>query len=529
MKKFFLFLFFISLTTSTVIAQEFETSTDTLNLNLKEICRPASRVSLTHAVKYKENYYCFFEEKGLYSYKVETKYFLKISLKGDILQKIDIPKEIQNANYFDFFIRNNQLIVKTYMNHESFLLDIKNSKWNSISEVDDQVYEDKNYKVTYLNFGEWGESTWFINKETGKEYIIDFEGTTINQLNDKYYLTKANEVREISNPKNLKECNPNFYYSEIEKDKKRYEYSNSLIGSIEIYKDSTYDSSFIKKNNRVLNTSFVLNNKFFQLYTDTISTYIGKIKDGTLVPIYNLNKKFSIFNWHYSYRGNNSENNARFLKVKEDEKTYGFIEIKRKKVNITYLKHNIDSLQYLGSDNFDKVLTLIKNNVNNLPLEKVEKTENEIGGINMKTDRNNTSHNGYYPKEFSLKEIKTKEFIKIQSASIAQKTEYLYTTSDREIKSVFIEWSPTQLYNKPGMSGFFKNDKEKSNPVFSLKQNEIIKLVSKILNSEPEISESNENNIVWYWKIKSGLELKLYGSKNFNRKPEIRMLINLNN
>jgi hypothetical protein len=154
MKKIFLFLFFIFLTSSTVIAQEFEKSIDTLNLNLQEICRPASRISLTHAVKYEEYYYCFFEEKGLYSYKVETKYFLEISSKGDILQQIDIPKEIENANYFDFFIRDNKLIVITYMNHESFLFDVKNSKWNSINEVDDQVYEDETYKVTYLNFGE---------------------------------------------------------------------------------------------------------------------------------------------------------------------------------------------------------------------------------------------------------------------------------------------------------------------------------------------------------------------------------------
>ena len=529
MNKFFLFLFFFLHASSTVNAQEFEISIDTLNLNLKEICRPVSRVNLTHAVKYKENYYCFFEEKGLYSFKVETKYFLVVSSKGDILQQIDIPKEIQNANYFDFFIRDNNLIVKTYMNHESFMLDIKNSKWNSINEVDDQVYEDKNYKVTYLDFGEWGEATWFINKETGKEYIIDFDGTIINRLNDNYYLTNKNEVRLISNPKNLKECNPTFYYTEIEKDKKQYEYSNSLIGSIEIYKDSTYDSSFIKKNNRVLNTSFVVSNKLFQLYTDTISTYIGKIKDGKLVPIHNLNKKFSIFNWHYSFRGNNLENNARFLKFKEDENTYGIIEIIGNKIDIKYLKHNIDSLPYLGSDNFEKVLTLFKSNLNDLPIEKVESTENEIGGINMKTDRRNTSHNGYYPKEFSSQEIKTKEFVKVLSSLIAQKTEYLYTLSDNKIKSIFIEWSPTQSYIEPEISDFFKNDKEKSNTAFSLKQNNIIILVSKILNSEPDINESNENSIVWSWKVKNGVELKLYGSENFNGNPEIRMLINLNN
>jgi hypothetical protein len=529
MKKIFLFLFFIFLTSSTVIAQEFEKSIDTLNLNLQEICRPASRISLTHAVKYEEYYYCFFEEKGLYSYKVETKYFLEISSKGDILQQIDIPKEIENANYFDFFIRDNKLIVITYMNHESFLFDVKNSKWNSINEVDDQVYEDETYKVTYLNFGEWGEKTWFISKETGKEFSIDFEGTIINRLNDSYILTTKNEVREISNPKNLKECSPNFYYNEIEKEKKQYEYSNSLVGSKEIYKDSTYNSFFFKETDRVLNTSFVVNNKLFQLYTDSISTFIGKIKDGSLIAVQNLNKKFSFFNWNYSFRGNNLENDSRFLKFKDDENTFGFIELQGNKIDIKYLKHNADSLQYLGSDNFEKVLTLIKNNLGNLKIEQVEKTENEIGGINMKTDRSNTSHNGYYPKEFSSQQIKTKEFIKVESKLIAQKTEYLYTPSDHKIKSIFIEWSPTQSYNEPEISDFFLNDKEESNTAFSIKQNEIINIISKALNLEPKINKSNKNSIDRVWKMKSGLEVKLYGSKTFKGNPEIRMLINLNN
>ena len=529
MKKIILLFFFLILTYSTLVAQKFEVNIDTLNLNLKEICRPASRVSLTHAVKYRENYYCFFEEKGLYSFKVETKYFLEVSSKGDILQQIAIPKEIQNANYFDFFIRDNKLIVKTYMNHESFLFDVKKLLWNPISEVDDQVYEDKNYKVTYLDFGEWGEATWFISKETGKEFIIDFEGTIINRLNDSYILTTKNEVREISNPKNLLECSPNFYYNEIEKEKKQYEYSNSLVGSKEIYKDTISNYYFFRKNNKAINTSFLVSNKLFQLYTDSISTYIGKIKDGSLIAVQNLNKKFSVFNWNYSFRGNNLQNDSRFLKFKDDENTFGFIEIKGNKIDIKYLKHNVDSLQYLGLDNFNKLLTFIKKNIGNLDIEKVKKTENEIGGINMKTDRSNTSHNGYYPKEFNSQQIKTKEFIKVESNLIAQKTEYLYTPSDNKIKSIFIEWSPTQSYIEPEISDFFINDKEEINTAFSIKQNEIINIISKALNLEPKINKSNKNSIDWFWKMKSGLEVKLYGSKTFKGNPEIRMLINLNN
>ncbi|MCH7733345.1 MAG: hypothetical protein IIB44_12705, partial [Candidatus Marinimicrobia bacterium] len=69
----------------------------------------------------------------------------------------------------------------------------------------------------------------------------------------------------------------------------------------------------------------VFNNQLLQVYTDNNSTYIAKIKNGKIVPIQNLGKKYSIFNWYNSYRGNNLNNYSRFLKFKEDNNTYGFI------------------------------------------------------------------------------------------------------------------------------------------------------------------------------------------------------------
>lgn len=500
MKKIIIVLLFLFCVPISLLAQNFEISADTINLDLKEICRPASRVSLTHTIKYNNKFYCFLKERGLYSFKVQSKYLLELSDKGKILNIIETPDEIQKANYFDFFVRNDSLLSKNYINNNSFLLDKEKMKWERIKEVDDQVYEDENYKVFYLDFGEFGESTWFIDKKTQKQYVIGTNGRNINYFNNRYILTSRGKITEILNPKKLLECKVEEQYEMLKAQKNLQNISHSLIGSKDIYTDSTYNFSF-EKPIQEIHTSFVVDQELYHLYSDSISTFIGQIKNKNLVQTQDLNKKYHLFNSSHSYRGNNLENDYRFLMFMESQNTFGFIQIKNHKIDIKYIKHNIDSLKYLGSDNFEKVLNLINQNSNKLNIEQIHKIENEIGGIHMKTDRINTNHNGYYPKYLNSQQIKTNEFIKLESELIAQKTEYLYTISDKNIKSVFIEWSTTQSYNKTEWFDYNEGKNEKIK-VFSKKQDEIIKIITSILNSKPVLMKITRIILIWFGKLK---------------------------
>jgi hypothetical protein len=507
-------------------SQSFIISTDTLFLDIKEIARPATRVHLTHAVKYNANYYCFFEEDGLYSFK-RTRYFLIISKNGKILNNIEVPEEIENTIYFDFFLRNDSLLAKTYMDHESFYFDINILEWNNIAEADDRVYEDSNYKITYLDFGEWGQTTWFIDKQTKKEYILGTRGTIVNLLNNKYYLTNGFEVIEIDNPSNLKFCDTEYYYEIIEKENEFHEGSNSYIGAKVVYIDTTYNPWGFKKPKQTIITSFVSNNQLFQLYSDSNSTFIGKIENEKIFPVQSIGKKYSTYNWFYSYRGQNLDNNCRFLLFVKDNNTFGFIEIHNDKIDIHYIQHNLDSLKYLGTDGFENLLELTEVNDKTLSLEQIRSLEQEIGGIDMKTDRTGISHNGYYPKVYGLMNVKTKEFIKVENKYIAQKTEYLYTGSDHKIKSIFIEWSSTEQYNENGSFNLFKDDNPETIEHFKRKQNDIVKIINSQSGLEPKKKNRGNGNIEYSWISKNGLEIVLYGSDTFEGKKEIRMIINL--
>ena len=508
-------------------AQTFDVSIDTLFVDIKDIARPASRIDLTHAVKFNDKYYCFFKEQGLYGFKIETRYFLIISDKGVILNNVEVPKEIESTVYFDFFIRNGSLFAKTYMDHESFMFDFNKLNWTKIKEVDDRVYEDSNFAIAYLDFGEWGQTTWFIDKQTNKEYVLGVNGTTVNRLNGNYYLTGGTVVRIIENPRKLKQSDKEYCYRKVEKERKFYEGITSLLGSYAIYEDTTYSPWSFEEPKEYIVTSFVANNNLFQLYTDSNQTYIGKIENQRLIPIKDLGKKYHTYNWHYSYRGKNLDNSGRFIKFSEDNNTYGFLEINSNEIHICYLIHNQDSLSYVDNYGFSKLLEMILDRPDNISMEQADSLEKAIKGVDMKDYRTSISHNGYYPKTFSTQDIKTKRYIKVENEYLAQETEYLKTTQDNLVKSIFIEWTQTEQYNQSNSFDLFNDDETEIVQQFLLKMKEIEKSITEKINIKPEKEDRGNGYIKLTWTLKNGIMIKLYGSKEFKDKKEIRMIIDL--
>ena len=508
-----------------LLSQTFEVTIDTIHLDIKEIVQPVSRVDLSHVVKFQNKYYCFFRERGLYYFQKDTRYFLIISKDGSVLNQIDIPNEIKNSNYFDFFQKRDSLIVKTYMHHDSFYFDNIGMEWKKIKEVDDIVYEDDKYNITFLDFGEWGETTWFIDKKTNKEYMLGTSGTTVNRIGNKYYLTNGEKVEVVDDPHKLKECDEQEYYT-IVRDKKGFkEGTYSLIGSKNIYQDTTYSPfGFEVPNQRIL-TSFVYDNQLFQLFNDVNSTHIGKIENEVLIPIQNIGRKYSTFNWYYSYRGNNLDNNKRVLKFIEDNNTFGTIEINNNKIDIHFMKHNVDSLNYLGDDGFDKLLDYSVKNINDLSLDKTDSIERMLRGTDMKIIRKDNFPEGYFPDKIILDVKESKKYIKVQDEIISLTSEYYYTLPNNLVKSIFLEWIVTKPYK--GRNSFLLSGTEKTVVVerFKWKLKEIIRIVTNQTNIKPIIKNNKNNYVEWIWKSNNGTTIHLYGSTTFDRRIEIRLVI----
>ncbi|MFA7301953.1 MAG: hypothetical protein WC069_06605 [Candidatus Shapirobacteria bacterium] len=508
-------------------AQTFDVSIDTMFVDIKEIASPASRIVLTHAVKYNDKYYCFFEERGLYFHKIETKYFLVISSKGEILNNIEVPKEIENSVYFDFFIRNENLYAKTYTDSKCFKFNLNKLKWTKIKELDDRVYEDSNFVITYLDFGEWGQTTKFLDKQTKKKYGLDVYGTIVNYYNNKYYLTNGCRIIEVADPRKLKQVKINRFGRLFRKRMAIDERPEYPISSEVFFNDtlcSSHPRFTLEKPKRFIITSFVSDNQFYQLYSDSNSTYIGKIENHNLIPIQNLVKKYQTFDWHYSYRGNNLKNESRFIKFREDNNTFGFLEINSFNLNINYLIHNQDSLKYVGSDGFEDLFTFFVN-TDKISIFQADSIEYKNGGIDMRDDGTVISYSGYHLEKYKEEEIKYKRYVKVIDDYIAETTEYLYSNENKIVPSIIIEWTLTEHYNQTYNISLSFDENPETVKRFINKFKQIEELITDHYMTKPLKESTYDENFKLTWTFKDKIAIRLFGSETFKGKKEITMII----
>lgn len=312
---------------------QFIVTVDSLIIDLKPYVNP-DKVGLTHAIKFGDKYYCYFtDKKDSYS-----KYFFAISNKGSIEKEIKLPRDLTDCFYLDLFVLHDTIFSKPYMNDKSYYLDLKTLSWVETPEPDDVIYEDERFYVTCLDFGEWGSTTWFKDKLSGKEYELASSADIINRIDSSYYISGGIRVLKIDNPLNLKQCDGDYYYNVIKK-KEYSEGTNSLLGTEAIFDDTTFSQWDFKEPKLRIVTSFKVDKRLFYLCNDSIKTFIAKLENKKMIPIQSLKKKYSTFDWSHSYRCKIQNDDFQLLKFgNKTGSATGFIEIKENKINIRYLR-----------------------------------------------------------------------------------------------------------------------------------------------------------------------------------------------
>ncbi|MBP1644640.1 MAG: hypothetical protein H6Q16_215 [Bacteroidetes bacterium] len=221
---FLLFFFAIQ-----VFAQEHKIniSIDTTYIKLKQITKPAVSISLKNAVKFNNKYYCIINETPLTESSWNRNKLIIISDKGDSIIGVELFDHFISSSYSDLFIYKDRITIKDYYTSKTYFLDTIQYKWIETEEADDLIYEDKEFYVTYMDFGEWGSTTWFRDKKTNKEYdIVGFPN--VFRLNGDFYLIGYSGVNLLKNFEELKLSNVDYYYNII-KDKRSSKNKGSVL------------------------------------------------------------------------------------------------------------------------------------------------------------------------------------------------------------------------------------------------------------------------------------------------------------
>lgn len=312
--------------------QSFNTTSINIDLDIKELIKPATKVELTHAVKYKNEFYCFFKEIKKDNSRRDIKFCFVFSDTGNDLKKIEVPNDIQNTVYYDLFVKNDKVFAKTYMDSETFYFDYEKLKWVKTKNADDLIFEDEKFYVYSLDFGEWGGKTWFKDKETKIEYAIEATTPLVNKIDTTYYLTSSFKVLKIENPLTLNKCDNDVTYENIEKDAKYASWYGKPIGFEIVYQDTTALDYFDFSYRPHIVSSFVWQNELLHIYETDTATYIAKTDNNSIKPIQKIGNKLSFYNWHYSYRSKIQKDGRQLLKFKTNNK-FGLIEINGQDIN----------------------------------------------------------------------------------------------------------------------------------------------------------------------------------------------------
>ena len=483
---------------------------DTIFVNIKG--------DMTHALKYHDKFYVLFEQRVL-KYGGHGKRWLYIFSNEKIERIVDVPKKM-NAVYGDFFVKNDSIIIKQYMGEPHFFFNTQNYTWEEIDKVDDLIFEDEKFHVYSLNFGEWGGKTWFKDKKTGVEYLIEATTPLINKIDTTYFLTDTYNVLKIENPLNLNKCDDkDITYENIRNSQKYFSWYGEPIGFDMIY--SNLDTIYIKNDVFVLSediniiSSFVWKNELLHVYKTDTATYIAKIENNEIKTIQEIGKELSFYNCYYSYRCRNLNGKSELLKFNtKDEQSFGLMDIVDNKIRLCYFVNNAElEPKSVGAEKANSIfvnrLSLIFSNLGRLRLTEIDSLEQKWGTFDVTPNHKIGISESYYPNPNKYELDICKSYLVQEDSLISNAIRYYSTKATDLVRVISIDWEKTDIRNR--------NYEELTKETFQRKYGFIENYLIQEFGEPTENIRKKDKYPAKIWKTENGFTIRLENSaSNYN-------------
>jgi hypothetical protein len=478
----------------------FSLSQDTIYVSIKG--------EMTHAIKYQDKFYLLFEQRVI-KYGGYGKRWLYIFSNGHIEKVIDCPKEME-ATYLDFHIKNDSLILKPYMDKQCYKLDLINYRWSKIEKTDDLIFEDEKYLVYSLDFGEWGGKTWFKEKKTGQEYVLEATTPLVNKIDSTYYLTNSFRVLKIKNPRLLNKCSDDITYENIDSTGKSYSWYGKPIGFNIVYQDTTIDNFDFSYKSHIV-SSFVFANELLHIYETDTATYIARHKSNSIELIQKIVDKISFYNWHYSYRCANLNGNNELLKFRTKEKqVFGLMEIIDNKIHVQYFVNKaILEPSFIGTERADSIFIKRLNTIlpifENLELSKIDSKEQFWGSFDVTPNHKIGIGDSWNPNNYKIDTCKS--YLIKEDSIISNSIMYYSTKKTDLVRVVSIDWDYEKDFLNPNSEEFAKK-------AFDIKTKFLIDCISQNIGKQiKRIDKKNYYEITW--KTSTGIILELENNTEY--------------
>lgn len=234
---------------------------------------------LVNAAWFRNNFYAMFETSRKNT-SASFKKMIVFNKKGEVIEDVFLPKEIQDMVYCDLIVNNDSLYVKeTQFEKANLVLGEYVADFSLTTTKDFQIFRDDSYNVYSVCNGEFGGTIYFQNKKTGRNYEAGSScPIVLNKMENHYYVTNSTSILKIQDPKKLEISNLNF---------KMHQGSLFRKGIETLFDAVDFDMDF-----RIA-TSFVNDKKLLNLYSDKQGTYVGEIENKKMKLVYKFPFKFS--------------------------------------------------------------------------------------------------------------------------------------------------------------------------------------------------------------------------------------------
>lgn len=249
-----------------------------INLFIDTLSIPISG-NVVNVAWFRSNFYAMFETSRKNT-SARFKKMIVFNKKGDIIEDVFLPKEIQEMVYCDLIVSNDSLYIKeTQFEKANIVLGEYVADFAITKTKDFPIFKDSVYDIYSVCNGEFGGTIYFQNKRTKKGYEAASScPIVVNKIDNLYYVTNSTSILKVQDPQKLENSNLNF---------KTHQGSLFSKGIETLFDTVDFDMDF------GIATSFVGDQGLLNLYSDKQGTYIGEIENKRMKPVYKFPFKFS--------------------------------------------------------------------------------------------------------------------------------------------------------------------------------------------------------------------------------------------
>jgi len=473
---------------------------------------------ITHALKHRNKLYLLSEQR-IHKYGGYGKRWLHIIADGEMERTVAVPSEIRAVS-LDFFVKDNTLILRTPGYLSNYYFDPVSFRWGKTDLWDDLIFEDENYFVYSLDFGDWGGTTWFEEKGTGLQYIVEASTPLVNKIGASYFLTSPRRVLKIDNPAMLYPCNDSTRYENVRARDERYFASAGLTRGVTVVFEDTTDLFFDLTDHPFIVSSFVADDELLHIYQTDTAIYIAQAEGQTVNLIQKIAGNLFFYKDYGSYHRRNMHDQNELLKFHtSDDQLTGIMEIAGSKIHLLYLANGVElSPKTVGENKasviFAERLVLVLSKLGTLTIEEMNATELMWGSFDITPNHKIGISESYYPNPNKFPLDTATSYLLREDSLISNSVIYYASSNTQLVRVLTIDWE--------ARGPIIRHQNELIKEVLDRRGSYIENLIRMAVGRDYQEILRRDHHTTKIWKTLDGFTIRL---ESRHRDNSIRLII----